>query len=48
MSSPLEATRQDIAHHMLERANAALVYLGIISTFAAVTLIGCMIWLLIW
>jgi hypothetical protein len=48
MSTQLEATRQHIAHHMLEQANAALVYLGIISTFAAVTLIGCMIYLLVW
>jgi hypothetical protein len=43
------ATRQYMARqHMLERASAALIYLGIVSTFAAVTLIGCMIWLLIW
>jgi hypothetical protein len=40
--------RQYMAHHMLEQASAALVYLGIISTFAAVTLIGCIVWLLIW
>ena len=40
--------RQYMARHMLERASAALIYLGIVSTFAAVTLIGCMIWLLIW
>jgi hypothetical protein len=42
------ATRQYMARHMLERASAALIYLEIVSTFAAVTLIGCMIWLLIW
>jgi hypothetical protein len=41
-------TRQYMARHMLERASAALIYLGIVSTFAAVTLIDCMIWLLIW
>jgi hypothetical protein len=40
--------RQYMNRHMLERASAALIYLGIISTFAAVSLIGCMIWLLIW
>jgi hypothetical protein len=40
--------RQYMNRHMLERASAALIYLGIVSTFAAVTLIGCMIWLLIW
>lgn len=41
-------TRHYSARHMLERASAALVYLAIISTFAAVSLIGCIIWLLIW
>jgi hypothetical protein len=39
-------TQQYIARHMLEWASAALIYLGIL-TFTAVTLIGCMIWLLI-
>jgi hypothetical protein len=33
---------------MLERASAALIYLEILATFTAVTLIGCAIWLLIW
>jgi hypothetical protein len=47
MSAQLEATRQHIAHHMLERASAAVIYLGIVLTFTAATLIGCMICLLI-
>jgi len=29
-----------MARHMLERASAALVYVGIVSTFAAVSLIA--------
>jgi hypothetical protein len=33
---------------LLKQASAALVYLGIFSTFAAVSLIVCVIWLLIW
>ena len=48
MSSPLEATRQDIAHHMLEQARAVVIYLEIMVAFTAVTLFGCMIYLLIW
>jgi hypothetical protein len=34
--------------HRIEQAGAALVYLGIVATFAAFSLIGCGIWLLIW
>jgi hypothetical protein len=41
------ATRQYMARHMLERASAALIYLGMVPTFAGVSVIGCMIWLLI-
>jgi hypothetical protein len=41
-------TRDYMARHLLERASAALIYLAIVSTFAAVSFIGCMIWLLIW
>jgi hypothetical protein len=48
MSTQLEASRQHIAHHMLERASAAVIYLGIVIAFTAVTLIACMICLLIW
>jgi len=33
---------------LLEQARAALVYLGIVTTFAAVSLIVCVIWLLVW
>jgi hypothetical protein len=52
MSAQLETeaniTRQHIPHHMSGWASAALIYLGIVLTFTAVTLIGCIIWLLIW
>jgi hypothetical protein len=33
---------------LMEQANVALVYLGIVGIFVAVSLIICMIWLLIW
>jgi hypothetical protein len=33
---------------LFEQASAALVYLGIVTTFAVVSLIICVIWLLIW
>ena len=33
---------------LFEQASAALVYLGIVATFAVVSLIICVIWLLIW
>jgi len=33
---------------LFEQASAVLAYLGIATTFAAVSLIMCAIWLLIW
>jgi hypothetical protein len=36
------------ARHLIEQAGVALVYLGIVATFAAVSLIACVIWLLVW
>ena len=33
---------------LFEQATAVLVYLGIVTTFAVVSLIICVIWLLIW
>jgi hypothetical protein len=36
------------SRQLLEQARAGLVYLGILTTFAAVSLIACVIWLLIW
>jgi hypothetical protein len=40
--------QRDTAHHLIEQAGVALVYLGIVATFAAFSLIACVIWLLIW
>ena len=37
-----------INRRLFEQASAALVYLGIVTTFAVVSLIICVIWLLIW
>ena len=48
MSSPSLPARRDAVRHLIEQAGVALVYLGIFATFAAVSLIGCVIWLLIW
>ena len=48
MSSPSLPARRDAVRHLIELAGVALVYLGIVATFAAVSLIGCVIWLLIW
>jgi hypothetical protein len=47
MSAQLEATRQHSAHQMLERASVAVIYLGIVLTFTAVSVIVCMICLLV-
>jgi hypothetical protein len=33
---------------LFEQASAALVYAGIVTTFAVVSFIMCVIWLLIW
>ena len=42
------SARRDIARELMDQARVILVYLGIVATFTAVTLIGCVIWLLIW
>jgi len=42
------SVRKDISRHLMDQALAVLVYLGIIAIFTAVSLIGCVIWLLIW
>ena len=47
MSSPGLPARRDAARHLVEQVSVALVYLGIVATFAAVSLIACVIWLVI-
>jgi hypothetical protein len=42
------AARPDTAHQLIEQALVALIYLGIVATFAAVGLIACVSWLVIW
>ena len=42
------SAQRDMARWLIEQASVALVYLGIVAVFAAVSLIGCVIWLLIW
>jgi hypothetical protein len=41
---------RDVAHNRrrTEQVSDVLAYLGIAITFATVTLIGCITWLLIW
>jgi hypothetical protein len=47
-SSPGFPARRDPMRHLMSQAKVALVYLGIVATFAVVSLIACVIWLLIW
>ena len=42
------SARRDIARELMDQARVILVYLGIVATFSAATLIGCVIWLVIW
>jgi hypothetical protein len=37
-----------VNRRLFEQATAVLVYLGIFTTFAVVSLVICVIWLLIW
>jgi hypothetical protein len=48
ISSPGLLAQRDTARHLIEQAGVALVYLGIVATFAAFSLIACVICLLIW
>jgi hypothetical protein len=47
ISNPALPAQRDTARHLIKQAGVALVYLGIVATFAVVTLIACVIWLLI-
>jgi energy-converting hydrogenase Eha subunit E len=47
-SIPGLAARQSMGRHIIGQAGVALVYLGIVATFAFVTFIACLFWLLIW
>jgi hypothetical protein len=48
INSPGLPAQRDIVRHLIEQAGVALIYLGIVATFAAFSLIACVIWLLIW
>jgi hypothetical protein len=48
ISNPGLPAQRDTARHLIEQARVVLVYLGIVATFAVVSLIVCIIWLLIW
>ena len=48
ISSPGLPAQRDTARHLIEQAGIALVYLGIVATFAVVILIACVICLLIY
>ena len=47
ISSPDLPARRDSARQLIEQAGGELLYLGIVATFAVVSLIACVIWLLI-
>ena len=47
-SIPGLTARRSMARHIMGQAGVALVYLGIVATFAFVTFIACMFWLVIW
>jgi energy-converting hydrogenase Eha subunit E len=47
-SIPSLAARRSMVRHIIGQAGVALVYLGIVATFAFVTFIACLFWLLIW
>ena len=48
ISSPDLPARRDSARQLIEQAGGEqLVYLGVVATFAVVSLIACVIWLLI-
>ena len=47
ISSPDLPAPRDTARQLIEQAGGELVYLGIVVTFAVVSLIACVIWLLI-
>ena len=47
ISSPDLPARRDSACQLIEQAGGELVYLGVVATFAVVSLIACVIWLLI-
>jgi hypothetical protein len=40
--------QRDTPRYLSEQTGVALVYLGIIVTFAVFSLIACVIWLLVW
>ena len=40
--------RRSMVQQIMGQAGVALVYLGIVATFASVTFIACLFWLLIW
>jgi hypothetical protein len=40
--------QRETARYLIEQASFALVYMGIVATFAVFSLIACVVWLLIW
>jgi hypothetical protein len=48
MASLGQLARRRMTRHLFEEARVVLVYLGIFATFAVVTFIACIAWLLVW
>jgi hypothetical protein len=47
-SPSLLTAQKSIVRHIVGQASVALIYFGIVATFAFVTFIICLFWLLIW
>lgn len=47
LSTPGLTARRSMVRHIMGQAGVALVYLGIVATFMAVTFIVCLLWLLV-
>jgi hypothetical protein len=48
MASLSQLARRHTTRHLIEEARVVLVYVGIFATFAVVTSIACIAWLLVW
>lgn len=48
MASLSQFARRPMTRHLIEEARVVLLYVGIFATFAVVTFIACIAWLLVW
>ncbi len=43
-----DSARRNMTRLLIDQAVIALVYLGIVATFAVASVIACLVWLLVW